>query len=585
MKVVIAVAALILLVASRPADAAPGGNRLAFTAICAVEGAPPGSRCGTLRVPEDRARPAGRQLSLRFVIVPGRRGAPVDPLVYVAGGPGESAVQAVPLILPTLRSVDDVREVLFLDQRGTGGSNPLHCPNNVDLIRAVGDAAAVRACAATLGGGADLDRYGSADAAADLEDLRSALGYRQVNLVAVSYGVRVALLYMRQHPRRVRSAILRAAYPLDYNIISAGARAADAQLAQVLDDCARESECRQAYPRLRDQLLAVDAQLERAPARLAAGEGGGGQVIVTRDLFHYLLLAMMQSSVSRQYVPLVIATAGTSGLQPFATQFAQLRAALSDFPVGIYLSVLCAEDAPRRHEAPPARTPLGGAAQKLLATCSAWPVRPAPAGALAPFTSNVPTLILSGALDPVTPAESAWRLARSLRRSIHLVLPATSHGPMFPECSRPVVADFIRQAAVRLPEGVCSSVSLPAFEVPATGGPAPASPPQAAARLDGTWDLQWQTSRGSAPGGYLVISQDGRELTAELHGRGSLRASGTIDGNGFTLRGTRLFVPYTLTGTVNGAAIEGTLKVTSVERRFTGRRRAARSPASTPQDR
>jgi pimeloyl-ACP methyl ester carboxylesterase len=435
---------------------------------------------------------------------------------------------------------------------------------------------------------ADLNRYTSADAVADLEDLRAAMRYRQINLVAVSYGVRVALLYMREHPQRVRSAVLRAAYPVDYNIISAGAHAADAQLAQVLDDCAGEAACRQAFPRLRDQLQSLDAQLASAPARVSSGEasGSGGQIIVTRELFQYLLLAMMQASVSRQYVPLVIATAATNGLQPFAVQLAQLQASLTEFPVGMYLSVLCAEDAPRPHDHPFARTPFGTAAQKLLAACSNWPVRPEPARTLAPFTSDVPTLILSGSLDPVTPAQAAERLAGSLRRSRHIILPATAHGPMFPECVRPDVAAFIRRASAPPQGNACSALTLPPFAVPATPPPAP-TPAQApaagpAAELKGTWDLQWQTRRGPESGGYLVISQDGRELTAQLHGRGSIRASGTMEGNRFILRGSRLFVPYTLTGTVSADRIEGTLKVMSVERQFAGQRRATSTDAEKP---
>jgi pimeloyl-ACP methyl ester carboxylesterase len=571
--------ALFLWLAGGAAAAAPVTERLTFSDSCAVEGAPPGARCGTLSVAEDRTRPAGRRLSLRFVVVPGRAGGPADPILYIAGGPGESGVESLARVLPTLRSVDAEREVIFLDQRGTGRSNPLNCPNGVDLLRAIEDLPAVRQCAAELRTRADLNRYTSADAVADLEELRGALGHRQLNLVGVSYGVRVALLYMRDHPRRVRSAILRAAYPLDYNIISAGAQAADAQLAQVLDDCAGDSACRAAYPRLREQLLALDAQLASAPVRLAAGEpdARSAQLVVTRDLFRYLLLAMMQASVSRQYIPMVIATAATAGLQPFAAQIAQLRAGLSEFPVGMYLSVLCAEDAPRPHEQRPALTPLGTAAQKLLASCATWPVRPASDGALAPFAGDVPTLILSGALDPVTPAQAAWRLAGSLRRSTHLVMAATAHGPMFPECARGDVADFIRHAAVRPLRNACSALALPAFAVPIAPAPppAPASPP--AARFEGTWDLQWQTSRGLSRGGYLVIGQNGSELTAQLHGRGSVRATGRMEGDSFTLRGSRFFVPYVLTGTVSGDRIEGTLKVMSVERRFSGQRRAAQA--------
>jgi|GEM_PF-821098 len=569
-----------------PADAAPARTSLTYANSCQVEGAPAGSRCGTLHVPEDRSRAGSRRLALRLVVVPGEDPAPADPIVYIAGGPGESAVDALPLVLPTLRSVEPRRPIIFLDQRGTGGPGALHCPG-LDLVAALSDARALRACAAALQTRAGLDLYSSTQAVADLEDLRAALGHRQVNLVGVSYGVRVALLYMREHPLRVRAAILRAAYPLDYNIIADGTVAADAQLAQLISDCERDRACAGAYPKLRSQLAEVDDRLKHRPLNVPAHDDGGPleQAAVTRELFQYLLLVMMQSSVSRQYVPLLIATAAEEGLQAFAAQVAQLRAGLSRFPVGMYFSVICAEDAPRRPQAAAApSTLLGASGEQLVRACGAWPVRPQAAQLLAPFSSRVPTLIISGALDPVTPPGAAMRLASSMPMATHYIVPATAHGPMFPDCLRPKVAEFLRAAAAPPLGTACDATVLPPFalRVAAAVGPEAHDGREAPASnvLTGTWDLEWRTSRGTSPGGYLVISQKGARLEAQLHGRGSIRATGSIEGNRFTLRGSRLFVPYTLTGTLDGDSMEGTLKVLSVERSFTGRRRPAGSATS-----
>jgi len=568
---------LILAALAAKSAAAVPVREVTFAPDCRAEGAPAGSRCGTLRVPEDRARPGGRQLSLRFVIAPGAGSVPADPIVYIAGGPGESALEALPLVLPTLRSVDPTRAVIFLDQRGTGGSNPLGCPGGLGLLTSPGDGEALRDCAARLRERADLDRYSSLDAAADLEDLRAALGYGRLNLVAVSYGVRVALLYMRGQPRRVRAAVLRAAYPLHYNIVGEGIAAADAALATLIDDCGRYEPCRAAYPNLWDQLRAIDTQLAAAPVFVTA-EGADGapmRLPVTREFFHHLLLVMMQAAPSRQFVPQLIATAAAAGFQPFAVPIAQLHAAFSDFPVGMYLSVLCAEDAPRPRSAAVPRTPLFATADKLDAICSTWPVRPRPPSALAPFTADTPTLIVSGALDPITPPVAASRLAASLRRSAHIVMPATGHGPMFPQCVRSMVAAFLRSAAARPLAGECDGSELAPFALPAAA-PVPAPEPPGAPpteRLEGTWDLHWRTSRGTAPGGHLVIRRSGARIEAELHGRGSISASGTIEGDGFTLSGSSAFVSYRISGTITAEGIEGVLRVMSVERHFVGRRR------------
>jgi pimeloyl-ACP methyl ester carboxylesterase len=586
MKIATALIALLfgLLAAG---SAVSQGRPVSISAHCAVEGAPPGSRCGTIQVPEDRARPRGRLLSLRFVVVPGGKAAPADPIFYIAGGPGESAVESLPPVLQTLRSVDPGREIVFLDQRGTGGSNRLGCPNGLDLLGALYDEAGLRDCFARLRERAAPGLYSSANAVADLEDLRAALGYGRVNLVGVSYGVRVALLYMQGHPQKVRSAVLRSAYPLDLNIIAEGSAAADAALVQVLEDCERDSACQEAFPRLRDQLRILDARLASSPAAIDIGgtAGAPARMEVTRDLFHFLLLAMMQASTSRQYVPLLIATAATEGFQPFATTFSQLRNGIAALPVGMYLSVICGEDFPRLQRSPaPKRSVFLITAAKLERACSLWPVKPAAAERLGSFRSDVPTLVISGALDPVTPAQAGARLAALSARAAHIVLPATAHGPMFPDCVRPTVAAFFRTAAATSADGACAALALPPFALPAVATPAPAAAAGAAAvagPIQGTWDLQWQTPRGSSPGGYLVIRQSGNALEADLHGRGSIRASGRIAGSGFTLSGQRLFVPYTITGTVDGDRIEGVLKVMSIERTFVGVRRTLPTPGAT----
>jgi pimeloyl-ACP methyl ester carboxylesterase len=581
--VMIALLSGLFAAGSAYAQAAP----VRFAATCTVEGAPAGLRCGTIDVPEDRSRRRGRRLSLRFVVVPAGQAATGDPVFYIAGGPGESAVESLAPVLQTLRSVEPDREIVFLDQRGTGGSNRLSCPNGLGLLGALADEERLRQCFARLRERADLGFYSSADAVADLEDLRAALRYGRVNLVGVSYGVRVALLYMQRHPQNVRSAVLRSAYPLGFNIIAEGSAAADAALVQLLEDCERDPACRQAFPVLRDQLRALDGRLGSAPAVIDVGAPGAPvRMEVSRDLFHFLLLTMMQSSSSRQYVPLLIATAATQSFQPFAATLRQLRDGISELPVGMYLSVVCGEDYPRLHRpTSPRRSVFLITAAKLERACSLWPVKPATDRASGSRTSDVPALVISGALDPVTPAEAGARLAASRTRATHIVLPATAHGPMFPDCVRPLVAAFFETLAATSPGNACRALTLPPFALPSVAAPAPAATPDSAtipaSAIEGTWDLQWPTSRGSSPGGYLVIRRKGSALEADLHGRGSLRASGTIAGSSFTLRGERMFVPYTLKGTVDGDRIEGVLKVMSVERSFVGERRKPSTDGAT----
>jgi pimeloyl-ACP methyl ester carboxylesterase len=446
--------------------------RAALAPACGVPGAPPGARCGTVAVPEDRSRPGGRTIPLAFVVVPAERAAAADPIFLIAGGPGQSATQFMPQMLPYLRSVAPDRDLVFLDQRGTGRSNPLTCPEGFDLLAQGPQSAAFRECLASLQTHADLRHYSSLDAVPDLETVRGALGYRRISLFAASYGVRVATLYMRRHPNRVGSAILRAAYPPEFNIIGEGLANADAELARVLDECAADPACRGAFPDMEGRLREVSARIAAEPERieLPAPAGGTAQALVTRELWQQLLYAMLLSAPTRQQIPLIVSTAHAKGFQPLAPVVAQVRDAIyGSLPVGMYLSVVCAEDAPRlRREALRApRTPLGSMSPVLLDLCAAWPKAHVPASTFAPGKLDTSALILSGAVDPATTPASAERLARLMPNAKHLVFPATAHGPPFPPCAGAAIAQFLRTGRAEQVEADCSALRLPPFAVPA----------------------------------------------------------------------------------------------------------------------
>jgi pimeloyl-ACP methyl ester carboxylesterase len=471
------VKSLPLAVALASAAAAPAGAAEApkaeFAASCDVAGASRAAKCGIVRVAEDRSRAGGRQLALAFTLVPGDRSAERrDPILVIPGGPGQSGALVLPLLMADLRAIAGGRDILFLDQRGTGGSNPLDCKDGFEVLNKGPGSSELAACLAALNARADLRHYGSAEAVEDIDAVRGALGYERINLVAASYGVRVASAYMRGHPERVRTALLRAAYAPDYNILRDGIGNADAELGRVLDECKADRSCGAAFPRLEARLNALDERLAKTPARIEVDHPGGGkeEIRIGRELFQQMLYAMLLAAPTRQMLPAMIDTASRRGFQPLAPLVVGVRDALyGTLPVGMYLSVVCNEDSARlrREDLPRGRTPLTEAPGTIFNICAAWPQRSAPASLFGPLNVAVPTLILSGTLDPATTVEAANRLAAMLPRARHIVFEATAHGPFIPGCAVKEVAGFVESAS---PEGAvpnCSALKLAPFTLPA----------------------------------------------------------------------------------------------------------------------
>lgn len=438
----------------------------AANAACAA-GLPPGVRCGTVDVPEDRDHPSGRRIALNYAVIPGPRAAEAGPgqappLVLLAGGPGQGAVAVGPMLLGDLRAIAPEADILLVDQRGTGHSNPLTCAGGFELL-ASGREDLVRRCIAELETHASLAEYGTGEAVRDLEAVRSALGYDRLDLMAVSYGTRPAAAYMRAYPDRVRAVIMRAAGPPDFNIIGEGLVNADAEIARIVADCAADARCAADFPRLAAQMRALEQRLDAAPERVRAPDGS--EIVVTRDLYQQMLYALMLTAPSRQQIPRAVATAAETGFGPLAPVLKAVRDQLyGALPVGMYLSVVCAEDVARvAADAPVPETGFASGLPTLRSLCTMWPAGRPDRGLFAPLSAPIPTLIISGAHDPVTTVAAAERLKAMLPHARHLIVPATAHAPVLPECLRGAARRLLETG--RLPDEAvdCSAVTMPPF--------------------------------------------------------------------------------------------------------------------------
>ncbi|MFV9506912.1 MAG: alpha/beta hydrolase [Oscillochloridaceae bacterium umkhey_bin13] len=474
MRRLILISVMALLLAGCAAPVAPASETLTPTLALSpcrlsAAGAPRtlAAECGTLFVPEDYANPTGTQLGLRIAVLPAvGRVAASDALVLLAGGPGQAATDAFIAVLPTLSQANQSRDIVMVDQRGTGGSNRLHCPIPNDdpaLLNALPNDPVVQAwleaCLADLPG--DPQYYTTVNAARDLEAVRLALGYEQFNLLGVSYGTRLAQTYLRLFPAQTRSLILDGVVPPD---MAVGA-AMDADSQRALDltfaACAEDPACGAAFPDLAGTFAALLSQLEREPALVTLDDPFTGlptEVQLTREAVASTIFTLSYTPETTALIPLLIARAYHDGdLRPLAAQSLILGRQNSEMiALGLRNAVLCTEDVPHYPVDPVSVGYLGSFISEVFAAaCLVWPQGEVDPAARTPLRSEVPTLLLSGERDPVTPPAYADAVAGGLPNSLHLVARGQGHNVFFRGCIPGLLADFLNAGSVAGLEPAC----------------------------------------------------------------------------------------------------------------------------------
>jgi pimeloyl-ACP methyl ester carboxylesterase len=366
-----------------------------------------------------------------------------DPIVWFAGGPGGSATGDAEGLATGLKNMLQRRDLVLIDQRGTGGSHPLNCTlfrPPEDPQSYLGDffpESAVRDCRRDLERDADLTQYTTTIAMDDIDDVRAALGYPRVNLLGGSYGTRAALVYIRGHAAHVRTAILVGAVPTNVRMPLAFARTAQRALDGVLGDCGTDAECRAAFPKIRSEASEVLDILSSTPARVEIHDrpsGSAKTVTLSRDLAAEAIRYMMYEPSSASQIPAVLHQASLGNFTPLAERaLFSRREMVAGGSNGMYLSVTCAEDVPwiepGEGEKAAAGTFLGDyRLRQQRAACSLWLRSKIPAGYARPIHGKTPVLIVSGAWDPVTPPSDGSAVAKSLSRSLHVIVPHGGHG-------------------------------------------------------------------------------------------------------------------------------------------------------------
>ena len=410
---------------------------------CQVQGIPGTQKCGTLEVYENRATKTGRKISLNIVVYPatGPKREP-DPVFYFAGGPGSAATDDARGFAPEFAKIREQRDLVFVDQRGTGKSHPLDCNlfNPADPQSYLGyffPLEDVRKCRAELEPKADLKLYTTPIAMDDIDEVRAALGYEKINLFGGSYGTRAALTYLKRYPKRVRTATLQGVAPMDQFLPGDFPVANERALEGILAECAADEACNKAFPNLKDETKAVLARLIKGPVEVEVEKPNSKErvkVKLNRDLAAEAIRYMLYSPTPASRVPLVMHLAAEGNFQPVAQQALFYRSVLvGTGSNGMYLSITCAEDVPfikpGEGERLAANTFLGDyRLRQQREACALWPRAEIEPDYVKPVKVDVPVLILTGEWDPVTPPSNGDRVAKHLPNSLHIVVPHGAHG-------------------------------------------------------------------------------------------------------------------------------------------------------------
>ncbi|MBK6727599.1 MAG: alpha/beta fold hydrolase [Xanthomonadales bacterium] len=445
------------------AEAAPSSAGLKPCAVPGIEGE---ARCGRIQVPERRDTEGGRSIELKVLMLPATGPAEHkarDAITFLAGGGVMPATRYAPFLARVLAPLRETRDIVLVDQRGTGESNPLACelPSPIferdRYLDPKRHADAVAGCARELSARADLTAYNTVEAMHDLDEVRAALGYEQWSLWGVSYGTKAARVYLRQYPKRVRVIALYGVVPIGDSMwtdLPANERRA---LAGILDRCREDQGCNTRYPGLADKLAALQVRLAEKPHRFKVGTADVAiEGIIDDRALLQLLGARLSSTRDGARIPALID-------QLHAGNYAALSEGLDDrpppVPPGVYLSIACGEERPLWQPADRERD--GDWLAHERESCAVWPRARHDAAFWKPVASSVPVLMLAGDEDHVTPTAYAEQAAATLSGTRLLRIPNAGHGDVNP-CIGGLIVQAIQSADLQTLDTACIK-TLPEF--------------------------------------------------------------------------------------------------------------------------
>ena len=455
-------------------------------AECRVPGIRNSVLCGVVQRALDPARPDSPKIDVHYVVVPAmaRRKLP-DPVFLLAGGPGQSAIGVGPQAFALFSRLNNRRDIVFVDQRGTGQSAPLECPD------AKREALAEQAdpdrqfkqlmqCEATLlklpyiKAESDLGFFTTTLAMQDLDAVRAQLGAERIDLVGISYGTRAALEYMRLFPARVRRSVLDSVAPPDMVLPASFSTDSQAALDAMLHACEQQAACRMAYPKLRSDWAALLANLPKPVSAAQPLTGRPEHFTLTREMVLSAVRGALYSPATAAALPAAITDAAAGRIEALVGVGALLSSRKGiQLAMGMHFSVVCAEDVPRlgRTSDRPGADFGSTYATLYQRVCAQWPRGAVPAAFYDVPATQTPTLLFSGGIDPATPPRHGARIAAALGPAAqHVVVPNAGHSVLGVGCARDLLYRFIDAAddaaATAVDTGCVKAIPRPGVFVP-----------------------------------------------------------------------------------------------------------------------
>ena len=427
---------------------------------CRLRGVEHEALCGSVQRALDPAQPNATQIAVHYAVLPAlARNKLPDPVFFFAGGPGQSAVEIAPQVAALLARFSNRRDIVLIDQRGTGRSAPLLCDADdpalplAELFTPDRQRERIAACLVKLKAlpHGDLRFYTTTLAIQDADAVRAALGAERINLVGASYGTRAVLEYQRQFPQRVRRVVIDGVAPPDMVLPAAFSADNQAALDALLGACEADQACRAREPQLRERWRGLLASLPRTIELRHPITDRSERLSLSRDMLLGLVRGPLYAPALAAALPAAIGQATQGRFDALAGLAQSLggRRGLQ-LAVGMHFSVICAEDLPR----------LGAATNKLGAdfgdsfatlyrdVCTSWPRGAVPAAFYTLPAAPAATLLLSGGLDPATPPRHGERVALALgAKARHIVVPNAGHGVMGLACVRDALYRFVDAAS------------------------------------------------------------------------------------------------------------------------------------------
>lgn len=465
----------------------------AATKLCHSPDFPQDVQCGVIQRPLNPADPNGKKIDVHYMVVPSRdRNKLTDAVFLLAGGPGQSAINAAGFGKSVLGRLNQRRDLVFVDQRGTGRSAPLHCPALEDNDRGKNGEKELEQ---SLDNGAELalqclkdlqnlpygelQYFSTSIAVQDLEAVRLAQGYASINLVGVSYGTRVGLEYLRQFPQSVRRVVLDGVVPPTMTGLGVNSQHS---LDGIFEACAKEAACASSYPHLdetwRKLLAAMPKKISLTDTRL----GTEHHLTMTRHGVMQLVLRTLYSPVASSALPYALTQAERGKFEPLVA----LSGALDlQGPLGIvfgmHFSVWCGEAYARPQSLPPQDEFTAMTAQLYDKVCKLWPRAQIPADFFTIPRSAAPVMLLTGGIDPVTPTPLGVSVAKALGdKARHISLEHAGHGLLIQGCVPEVVHRFFNaksdQEAVQVDAACVRQIPRPLAWQPLTAASKQTSP-------------------------------------------------------------------------------------------------------------